>query len=128
MPLPRKGSYAELLARANYNSCLVNDQATEPAKLVVKTRLQKLLKTLHRLTAAQRALIVEVLTGARKLVTVRGEALAVKRGATQWHVCGLDAQAVDRSVHIDASGCSCPQSSKLRKTCKHMEAVRATST
>lgn len=118
MPLPKKGSYAELVAQANANSFIGKE---EPTAKVKQSKPPKLIKGV---SPRQARLLLELLGGSRFLLSVAGEQYACGRTDVGWVMCALQEDAEERSLNIDASACSCPQNKMHQRVCKHMEALK----
>lgn len=107
MPLPKPGSYHELVARANSSSWFNPEHSTPPATVV------------GGLSATQLKALEEVVNGARKLAKVKSEIFAVSAAGL---VVGFNPKSSQHSV-VDGR-CSCPHNRLRAKPCKHLEAFR----
>lgn len=128
MPLPERGSYAELVARANSNSHFETERGTPPARKPTNKRVQKLLKQLMSLPPQTRERLCDVLKGTRKLHRARNELFAYIRCPSVWSIVGFEEDSKEHFVAVDGSACSCPDHKFRKRVCKHMECIRAITT
>lgn len=123
MPLPKPGSYAELLAHVNASSFLL-PSGYEPKEAKPRNKkLDKLFAAVEKMSDAQRAVLLELVRGERFLIAAKGERFGCKRTAVGFGVHGFEADSTEHTVTVDGSACSCPQNRISNRTCKHMRAV-----